>query len=133
MNKTEELKSLIVERFGSVRAFAFHEGQKIPSWTVIRTLRGEKKRNSEGLLQSIEDQIHKLKPSRMKITEGQRELIRRTIAVNFKTSTDFCSIHSEFSRTFVSDVIRGKRSVFDLRMKRLFNLILTIHSSKNED
>jgi hypothetical protein len=133
MNNLKTLKEKVIERFGSVRAFAFHPGQVVPSWTVIRVFRGEKKRNQEELFELLEKQAKILKPSKNKISAGQRELIRRTILIHYKTTTDFCSVYPDFSRTFVSDVIRGKKTTFDARTKKLFVLILKLHTTKENE
>jgi len=128
--KAALLKEEIIEKFGSVRAFAIHKDQTLCKWTIIRALRCEVKKDLNSVLNEISKNINKLNPDKKKISEGQRELIRRTILIHFRSASKFCETYQQFSKTFVSDILRGKKTLYDDRTKNLFEIIVEF-TSKN--
>lgn len=132
MMKNKTLKERIVEKFGSVRAFAFHDKQPLPAWTVIRVLNGDKKRHVDFLTNKIEESLEKLKPSNKYITDGQRELIRRTILIEFGSFAEFVRKYPDYSKTFVSNIVKGRKKKFDESAKAFFKIVFDIHSRSDK-
>lgn len=123
------LKERILEKFGSVNAFANHRKQELKSWTIIRTLNGSRKKDQKELLKAIEAGIEFLKPEK-EMKKETREFIRRTILNEFGSFAEFNREFPRFSKTFLSNLINGKKKLFDTKARDLLNVVFIVYTRK---
>ena len=125
--KTTLLKKRIIEKFGSINSFANHRKQELNSWTIIRALDGTIKKDQEELLKVIKDGLQVLNPEK-EIKTDTREFIRRTILTEFSSFAEFNRQFPEFSKSFLSNLINGKKKILDKRSRRLLNVCFNLYA-----
>ena len=108
--KSQELKKRIIKKFGSVNAFANHRKQELNSWNIIRALNGSIKKDQNKLLKVIQDGVEFLNPEK-EIKKETAEFIRRTILNEFGSFAEFNRQFPEFSKSFLSNLINGKKKI----------------------
>jgi uncharacterized protein YeaC (DUF1315 family) len=126
MNQThiEKRKKAIKTKFGTIGRFihlAGLEKKPVMSWMAGRmsqTLVDDFTRVLDTAIKQIDPH-----PDPRKITQEQRDFIRLQILIHWKTISNFTQQHPEFSHTFISNVITGRRKTAD---QRLNDLVLVI-------
>ncbi len=124
MNRKEFLKNEVLKKFGSINAFANHRKQDLNSWIVVRTLNGSRKKDQERFLNIIERSINDLE-SEKEIPTSTREFIRRTILNSFGSRSNFNREFPQFSKSFISNVINGKKKIFDNKTRALLAVVIS--------
>ena len=132
IQKRNQLKVLIKEKFGSVSAFAFHSEQNLLSWTVIRVLSGDKKKNTSYWLKEIEKTAERLNSDERKISDQQREKIKEVIFFKFGSKAEFNRRYPEYSKSFLTNVTNGKKKFFDKKTAKFFKIICKLEETKSK-
>lgn len=132
VQKRNKLNVAIVKKFGSVAAFANHSENPLRPWTVIRVLKGEKKRDVEDILDQIAVVVEMIETDERKITREQRERARCVILIQYGSAAEFNRAFPQFPRPFISKVINGKKTFFDTRTREFFEEIRKLDKSQNQ-
>jgi len=130
VEKRNKLIFKIVEKFGSVRAFANHSENPLQPWTVIRTLNGTKKKDVPKLLKRIEYFCNKIKFDERKITKKHRDKIRKVILLKVGSAAKFSRQNPTFSRPYISTVLNGKKIFFDDKTRDFYELICKLDANQ---
>ena len=131
VQRRNQLKVKIVEKFGSIAAFANHSEQTLQPWTIIRVLNGEKKKDVLKLLNKIERSLNRIKSDERRITETQRKKARRIILIELGSAAEFNRLFPRFKRPFISKVLNGKKAFRDKRTIDFFLEIAKLEDSQN--
>lgn len=124
MTHIEKRKKAIKTKFGTISRFIQLSGlekKPVMAWMAGRmsqTLVDDFTRVLDTAIKSV--QTH---PDPRKITREQRDFIRLQILIHWKTISNFTQQHPQFSHTFISNVITGRRKTADSRLNDLFLVI----------
>lgn len=132
MNYSKEdikhLKIAIKNKFGTLKHFAYCSGL---DYYLLNKFFGRKlgvlnmdemKKNLPLILESTE-----CKPHKNMISDEERENLRRRILVNYRSVNQFITDNPHFSKSFISNVINGRRKKMDNRFHNLKNAVLLLN------
>lgn len=123
-NKRESLKKRIKAKFKTLKNFSDSTGYSYKDLNnffagrIGQQMVDDKYKILNQLLMDT-----KPVPDTKIITGSERELIRVQIAVNYKNVTRFIEKNPGFTKTFISNVINGRRIRVDNRFQRLQKLV----------
>ena len=126
------LQLRIIQKFGSVNAFVLHSENKLPVWTVIRTLNGTKKKSVEQILNKIELTVDKIKFDERKITNEHRLKIKKVIYSKIGSAAEFNRRFPEFSKSYISKIVNKKKLFFDEKARGFYELICKLDATKSK-
>lgn len=122
--KINKLKEKIVKKFGSVKAFAYHEEQTLSPHTITKTLLNKRKRNVTLVLSQIEEAYNTLTLEEGGlITKAERTRIKNKIRVKYGTFTAFTKNHPVFPDYWLHSVLSGKAKKKNPLFVDLLNVI----------
>lgn len=132
----DELKSLKKEvkaKFRTLKHFAYSSGMEYP---VLNKFFGKKLGSSQ--MDEVKMQILNLigstevKPFLHQIQPEDREFIRRKIMMNYRSVNHFITDNPQFSKSFMSNIINGKRKNKDLRYRILRDAVMNLQVNPAE-
>lgn len=119
-DKLLDLKRRIRSKFKTLRHFGYSANIQYAELTKFfaRRMRADAleqmQRNVETLLQTVES-----KENPKEIKDADRQYIRAKILLNYKSVERFIADNPAYTKSFVSNVINGRRVRNDARYKRL--------------
>jgi hypothetical protein len=126
-DKLKDLKKRIKEKFGTVSFFCecseypYSEIVKIFSMKMNKLRIDDEIKQVEVLLAStpvLANPDH--------IPDPEREMLRATIMSNYRSINSFLVDHPEFTKSFMSNIINGKRVKNDDRYRKLKGIVGTM-------
>lgn len=129
METIERTKTMVRKKFRSIRRFS--QVSEIPEEKLRSFFAGYLSQEAATEMRArIQEKVRKMKtvpqdPGR--ISPQERETIRQIIVVRFKTITAFSTDHPEFTKDFLSQVIKGRKQIKTQRVKDLIRLLKKYH------
>lgn len=131
-NKRESLKKRIKTKFKTLKHFSNSTGY--PYKDLNNFFAGRISQTAvDETFNTINELLSKTKPvpDTTIITGSEREMIRIKIAVNYKNVTRFIEKNPGFTKTFISNVINGRRMRVDGRFQRLQKIVNKLSTHLN--
>lgn len=117
--KTEiKSKFRTISRFSEISGIPERDLRYLLSGKMTPTRSGSLEKDIRKTVRSLEDY-----PDPRFITEFEREIVRRSIVVNFRSIRRFAEEYPEFSIAFVSNVITGRRKIRTDRFESLLRIL----------
>lgn len=117
-----QIKTEIKQKFGTIAMF--QNVAQINKNQMIAFLHDRMSPSSRDQFERvIREKIDTLSPGFVptnSINDQEREMIRQMVVVNYKSIRSFCKQHPEFTITFISNIITGRKKT---KEKRWFSLI----------
>jgi len=122
-----QIKTEIKQKFGTIAMF--QNVAQINKNQMIAFLHNRMSSTTRDQFERvIREKIDTLSPGFVPtniVTDQEREMIRQFIAINYKSIRSFCKSHPEFSVTFVSNIITGRKKT---KEKRWFSLLASFQN-----
>lgn len=125
------MKQEIKNKFGTIKSFVTASGlnQNQMISYINNRMSDHKKMEFERLIKTKIDEIGPGFVPQNLINETEREMIRLFVVTNFRSIRNFSNIHPEFSLTFISNIITGRKKTKEKRWFRLLSLIEQIEKN----
>lgn len=121
------MKQEIKEKFGTIKSFVtasgLNENQMIAY--IHNRMSDHKKLEFERLIKSKIDEIAPGFVPQNMINDNDREKVRLFVVKHYKSIRNFTKIHPEFSLTFISNIVTGRKKTKEKRWFKLLSLIET--------
>lgn len=121
------MKQEIKEKFGTIKSFVtasgLNENQMIAY--IHNRMSDHKKVEFERLIKSKIDEIAPGFVPQNVINDNDREKVRLFVVTHYKSIRNFTKIHPEFSLTFISNIVTGRKKTKEKRWFKLLSLIET--------
>lgn len=121
------MKQEIKEKFGTIKSFVtasgLNENQMIAY--IHNRMSDHKKLEFERLIKSKIDEIAPGFVPQNVINDNDREKVRLFVVTHYKSIRNFTKIHPEFSLTFISNIVTGRKKTKEKRWFKLLSLIET--------
>lgn len=119
------MKTEIKQKFGTIKSFTDVAGIN-PNQMIAflnNRMSNATKNEFEQLIRSKIDSIAPgFKPTNL-INDDEREMVRQFVVVNYKSIRSFCKQHPEFTLTFVSNIITGRKKTKEKRWHKFISLM----------
>jgi hypothetical protein len=132
----EDLKALkkdVKAKFRTLKHFAYSSGMEYPMLNKFfgRKLGAMQMDEVKGQILNLVSSTE-VKPFLHQIQPEDREFIRRKIMMNYKSMNHFITDNPQFSKSFMSNIINGKRKNKDLRYKILRDAVMNLQVNPME-
>lgn len=121
------MKTEIKQKFGTIKSFTDFAGinpNQMIAFLNNRMSNETKSQFEQRIRNIIESAPIDFKPINL-ITDDEREMIRQFVAINYKSIRSFCKQHPEFTLTFISNIITGRKKTKEKRWHKLIDVIQT--------
>lgn len=119
------MKTEIKQKFGTIKSFTDVAGIN-PNQMIAflnNRMSNATKNQFEQLVRTKIDSIAPgFKPTNL-INDDEREMVRQFVVVNYKSIRSFCKQHPEFTLTFVSNIITGRKKTKEKRWHKFISLM----------
>lgn len=119
------MKTEIKQKFGTIKSFTDFAGinpNQMIAFLNNRMSNETKSQFEQRIRNIIESAPADFRPSNL-ITDQEREMVRQFVAVNYKSIRSFCKVHPEFTLTFISNVITGRKKTKEKRWHKLIDVM----------
>jgi len=122
-----QIKTEIKQKFGTIAMF--QNVAQINKNQMIAYLHDRMSASTRDQFEHlIREKIDTLSPGFVPtniVTDQEREMIRQFIVINYKSIRSFCKSHPEYSVTFISNIITGRKKT---KEKRWFMLLASFQN-----
>ncbi len=119
------MKQEIKTKFGTIKSFIDASGLNSNQMIayINNRMSDQKKNEFENLIKSKIDQLAPGFVPQYLITDKEREKIRLFVVTHYRSIRSFTKVHPEFSLTFISNIITGRKKTKEKRWFKLIELI----------
>lgn len=121
------MKTEIKQKFGTIKSFTDATGinpNQMIAFLNNRMSETTKMQFEQMIRSKMESIAPGFKPMHL-ITDDEREMVRQFVVVNYKSIRSFCKQHPEFTLTFISNIITGRKKTKEKRWHKLISLMQT--------
>jgi hypothetical protein len=133
MVEIKKLKEDIKKKFKTIKHFSYSSGM---DYYLLNKFFGKKlgSKNMDETKKEVYKYLEstECKPFLNNIMADEVEYLRRCILINYRSISQFITDNPQFSKSFISNVINGKRIKMDSRYNKFKDSVIALKSKPEE-